>query len=219
MRNTPITIFLFAILLLGCRHKSPRRTKHSPIDLNVTKEIPSHHIDGRPVFWYRYIKDVAGKLDLGYLENGFDSLQLRLWCKCSELSAPRIIELKFQKQVSTATVYEWYSTGDDYLDKKIHLPTMHPAWPKSGWNAVLDSLRFFRISELPDMESVPSMQMIALYGQTFALEVSSATTYKFVVYNNLFTYIKRKEYPASNFARFVRFIHREFRLSCDEVEN
>lgn len=76
-----VVFFTIFELLLACKHQnrygSITNDKHSIAD-TLVKDIPLDK-KGRPRSYYRNKGGVENKLGLQSLENGFDSLQIRIW--------------------------------------------------------------------------------------------------------------------------------------------
>lgn len=113
----------------------------------LIRDIPEWYSTSN--FSQRMVKKLHTLLKLESLQNGFDSLQIRIWIDCGDkISSLIVLERKG---------YQWnavFYSFDIYYDEKLgfeirNLNTDNRS-PKSGWDSFFENLMKIDIIDLPD---------------------------------------------------------------------
>jgi hypothetical protein len=147
----------------------------------VIKEIPLDR-KGRPSMLYESIKLIAFKMNLDTLENGFDSLQIRLWYGYAKTDSGQLVVLKRLNHKWTAElfllVYHLSEKGNAFKSITQNSTLREP---KSGWRSFIKNLLALGIMTLPDMRKISNYPDIA-DGNSISVEVANINKYRFFKY-------------------------------------
>src|SRR5437762_516793 len=106
------------------------------------KEIPCY-ASGKKDIFYTAIRKFEKIANLDTLENGFDSLQIRIWYNYAKTrSGKKIFSIKRQNKNWTGTLYT------DFTD------SIKNVIPKSGWSSFMKKLFSDDIMTLPNMDEI-----------------------------------------------------------------
>jgi hypothetical protein len=151
------------------------------------RDIP-YHSDGTERGSYstkqRFIKKIGGD----NLENGFDSMQIRIWTYYKDIDSLNLYVIKNTSGNWSATVYEaHYNYSFERNEESIILKDSEGVskTPKSGWKDFLQSLFELEIARLPDATKVRGTEGIT-DGNTFFIEVATNNSYRFYEYPDPF---------------------------------
>lgn len=147
----------------------------------VIQEIPRDS-RGRPSLSYLSDVESARNLKLDTLQNGFDSLQIRIWYGYARNDSGQLVILKRTNDRWSAElfnlVYNLNKKGDSLIS--IDKTVVHRE-PRSGWRFFAGKLFRSGIMTLPDMRSISNYPDIA-DGNGVSVEVSTKDKYRYYVY-------------------------------------
>lgn len=157
-------------------------------------------------------RDFLGGMDT--LENGYDSLQIRLWYESD--SSRKIVVIKKNRQwVAECYTYHINTENPDsiYVDKLEMIRSL----PKMSWPKLMDSLINLNVLTLPDQENVPGL---AIYynNSTVNVEVATRTKYRFYSYAAPVKLAKNFE-EARSLIQIMKLIRDEFGFDTDILKN
>jgi hypothetical protein len=174
----------------------------------VIKEIPKDR-NGNPRSYYRNKPQVEKLLGLSSIENGFDSLQIRLWYgyafnDSSQLAVLTNSKGKWSGQFFTL-VYHLSELGDSIksITQKAEFRE-----PKSGWTELKQKLLQLKVLSLPDYHTIPEYDQVA-DGDAVIVEVSSKKVYRIYSYQEPRMF-QNKFWQAANMERILELIEKEF---------
>jgi len=157
-------------------------------------ELPDTSMSHKPDIMYEVKKKAADELMLNKLENGSDSLELRLWARVEVLSGGQvfvikkisnqwiglhyfyhiksgIIPLNYHELTKWATDF----TVDTFCVKKIK--------PVTGWKTFFVAVEKENIYKLPSQSDIKGWKNTVTDGITYSIEYATKDKYKFYSYN------------------------------------
>ena len=221
MKNGLIILFT-SLIFTSCYNtllplRIPTSTPKIPDNL-INKEIPRYPND-RIFKYYKFTKQKQKQLDLSVPENGFDSLQIRLWFTYPEnlYQFGELLELSFKPgQVPFAKYYKldiFFNPTREYEVINFHKDSVIKE-PKSGWVELSNKIDSLRIIELPTISDLKEFQDSTMLDDLFnntsltvVAEVSTDSSYRYFEYNNFDKYQEIKE--VNNMYTFIKYIRKD----------
>lgn len=164
-----------AILLIACRTSDRRpenqrlcKTGNFEKDIPIIREKVSSLYEG--TIWTRNFLQ-----GLDTLENGFDSLQVRLWY---EADAGRSIIVIKKATEWRAELYNYDINNSNPDSLFISTFTMRRSSQKMGWKKFTDSLFQLGVLALPDEQNIPGYP-VSYNSNTVNIEVGTRCKYRF----------------------------------------
>ena len=143
----------------------------SQVDNSFYKEIP-HYKSGEIISYYSTIKKYENMFKLDTIENGFDSLQIRVWYHYPKFRTPKnVFILKKQNNTWTTMLYS--------LDKDSLIIIN----PKSNLNMVIHSILKNKIMTLPNMDDIKGLEDGYVDGESYTIEISDKNHYRLYHYH------------------------------------
>jgi hypothetical protein len=180
----------------------------------IKKEIPTYK-DGRSkggtAYLFKVLRRDASELGLDFIENGFDSIQVRIWLGHSMAVKRNVIVLK---QVNG----QWfgqlvtYSYGHDDKNGKefISNKEIKEANPKSGWTNLIKTLMDLQIPTLPNGQDINGYNSCGGEdGIDYFFEIASPKEYRFYYYCNPDENINQF-WQVKNVVEFSNLLEKEF---------
>ena len=173
-------------------------------DTSVTfkKEIPTYKDGpryGDTSFLFTAIRQDASQLGLDIIEDGFDSLQIRVWLGHSLAIKRNVVILKkvdkhWQGQLVTFSYEEDEKTRKTFISRK----EIKKMSPKSGWKGFLKKISDLQILTLPHGPDIKGYNSCgAADGIDYFFEIASSNRYRFYYYCN----------PDENLSQFWQVKH------------
>jgi len=191
MRSAIPYILLFTLLAIetSCRnnHISTGSPKSGPSkkierEIAVYKEGPSR---GDTDYLFTEIRKEAFDLELEPIEDGFDSLQLRIWLGHSLAVKRNVVVLKNTNKQWTAQLIT-YSHGHSEKGKTfISNKDVKAVTPKSGWANFIQRLFDLQILVLPNGQDIQGYRSCGgTDGIDYVFESATRSKYRFYYYCN-----------------------------------
>jgi hypothetical protein len=164
MKALSLLVVFPSIIVIGsyCQQNGDNRYSKATISDTsaVILSIP-HDRNGKVVGYYDDKRKVETKLGLTNLENGFDSIEIRIWYGYAHLDTAQLLILRnngteWKGEVSSI-IYTYYDEKNDSMNLKMISNSVEP---KQGWQKFIKELYGFNILNLPDMNQIsnyPSM--------------------------------------------------------------
>ena len=148
------------------------------------KDIPLEK-DGHIDYFFKYISQDSKDLGLGFIENGYDSLQVRIWLGHSLAVNKNIIILKknngkWSGQLITYSYGHDEKNGKEFLNKKY----IKEITPKSGWEYLTKKMMEFKILTLPNSNDILGYNDCGNDGIAYFFEIATLQKYRFYYYCN-----------------------------------
>ena len=138
----------------------------SQVDNSFYKEIP-HYKSGEIISYYSTIKKYENIFKLDTIENGFDSLQIRIWYHYPKFRTPKhVFILKKQNNTWTTMLYSF---------DKDSLMIINP---KSNLNKVIHNILKNKIMTLPNMDDIKGLEDGYADGESYTIEISDKNHYR-----------------------------------------
>jgi hypothetical protein len=150
-------------------------------------------------------------LNLPSIENGFDSIQIKIYFGCA-LGVDFLVTLSNSNRKWTAELskpeYDNSSGGEiRRASRKIIY-----ADPKSGWKSLIRELFELKILTLPDDDDIPNLEkQYPSDGCGVAVEIATKKVYRIYNYENPYMYIKEHLEP-QKIMRIIGLLANEFDL-------
>ncbi len=204
--NLLVLIFLFTI---SCNE--PGLLSHPDKKLFI-KEIPLY-TNGQPVISYDLTKGFSQKLNPSTIENGTDSLRIRIWYDFSLIGNKKMIDIVCTTATCSAKLYQWvgYMTFDS--SKKIIVEDIKTSQliPKTNWNNILNNIKQLKILELPTMDSIPDLRDSWADGHNVSFEIGTKDKYRFYCYHMAEKFADRF-WQAANVDKFLDILEVELNV-------
>lgn len=190
------------LIISGCYGQS-RQVKSE-----INKEIPIWN-DGEVDLFYKLTKQKGEQLKLKDLEEGFDSLQIRIWFDYSLIDFRELYIFNYQETKWEGAYYfmrtDWDSSK---LTERITESKRKIITPKSGWKDFTNKLFEFKITTLPNMADIEGLEDGWTDGTTYNVEIGTKNHYRFYSYHvpSEFTQF----WQARNMVEVLKLIKEEF---------
>ncbi|MEZ5148415.1 MAG: hypothetical protein R2759_15450 [Bacteroidales bacterium] len=150
---------------------------------SIRKEIPTRS-DGEPDLFYQLTKQKESQLILDNLEEGYDSLQIRIWYDYSLTDFRELVIFKYQNDIWEGKHYK-YRVDWDFFNRKVTVleKEFSEITPKSGWEIFTSYLFEKRIIELPDMREIEGLEDDIKDGVSYSVEIGTKNSYRFYNYH------------------------------------
>jgi len=224
MKNGLIILFT-SLILTSCYNtllplRIPTSSPKIPDNL-ISKEIPRYP-NNRIFKYYKFTKQKQKQLDLSVPENGFDSLQIRLWFTYPEnlYQFGELLELNFiPGQEPFVKYYKldiFFNPTREYEVINFHKDTIIKE-PKNGWVELSNKIESLKITELPTISDLKEFQDSVMLDDLFnntsltvVTEVSTDSSYRYFEYNNFDKYQEIKE--VNNMYTFIKYIREDLSM-------
>jgi hypothetical protein len=174
------------------------------IDTNFTKDIP-YYKSGRPTPYFYAIREKEKYLNLDTIENGYDSLQIRIWYNYPKSGVGyQILSLKRQNSIWTATLY---TRARGYTSSK---GTNLQVNPISDWNIFMKKLYSYNIMSLPDLYKIKGYRGFAIDGWSYYIEISDKHHYRLYSYHHPESFYKQRFKDVRKMMKILKLIRKEF---------
>ena len=199
------TIILYATFFTSCLGQTNSDTT------KFTKEIPTWR-NGEPDLFYKLTQQKVKQLNIDSLQNGYDSLQIRIWYDYSLINLRKLLILKRTNSIWTATAnsmtVEWNAFN---LTETVKTQKIKTLTPKNGWNNFLSKIFGLQVQTLPNMNDIPGLSDGWTDGVSFNVEVATKKSYRFYGYH-LPDKFQDKYWQAKNMVDILKLIETEFGL-------
>ncbi|HLK28670.1 MAG TPA: hypothetical protein VKT28_08815 [Puia sp.] len=191
----------------GCEGQIQQCQKKMTSD-SVNKEVPVSK-SGKPYSYYQNKSKVESALGLKTLENGFDSLQIRIWYSYAFSDSFQLVIIKRTENewmcnlLSGKYNFETESNQIKSIEKTIHSKT-----PISGWNNFVVKLIKLNITTLPDENRISNYPEFA-DGDNIVVEISTKNNYRIYSYTEP-EKTQNEIQEAKNLEAILFLIEREF---------
>jgi hypothetical protein len=172
----------------------------------VKKDIPTRK---QSQSYRQLAQQIESKLGLYSIENGFDSLEIRVWLGYAGSNNEQLLIIKKDTDRWTANLSHLtfiYSDKGDSI-QAISKTSVEKS-PKSGWYQLLDSLNKLEIVTLRDMADIPNYET-ATDGSTITVEIAAKRQYRIYSYQNPY-YMQSEFNDAKKIEQVIQFLEREF---------
>ena len=171
----------------------------SQVDNSFYKEIP-HYKSGEIISYYSTIKKYENMFKLDTIENGFDSLQIRVWYHYPKFRTPKnVFILKKQNNTWTTMLYS--------LDKDSLIIIN----PKSNLNKVIHNILKNKIMTLPNMDDIKGLEDGYADGESYTIEISDKNHYRLYHYH-VPEIFERKFKDVKRLMNTLKIIRAEFNI-------
>ena len=180
----------------------------------IEKEIPTSK-DGVKDLFYTLTKQKSRQLGIQNMENGYDSLQIRIWYNYPLTNLRELVVLKYTNKKWWGVYYrmnvEWDSSNMTEtivnFDKKF-------IFPKNGWENLISKLFQKEITELPDMKTIDGVKDYWTDGTTYNIEIGTEKKYRFYSYHLPNKFLEFSQ--ARNMVDILGLIETEFNVTQKE---
>lgn len=156
-----------------------------------------------------WMRDEEKGYGLDSLNNGFDSIQIKIWYGCV-LYHERLIVLSLVSNKWRAELCQRQFSGkypDFSMSRKVN-----NVKPKSGWDSVITGLFNLKILTLPDLDKIDGfVEESVTDGCYVSIEIATKKIYREYGYSNPDLYV-RQHWQAKNIVDIARFLNTEFRI-------
>lgn len=195
-------IILVSFGLVCCKDKVQKNQNQ-----RFTYDVPSDGMGKGSLF--ESIKLIRDSLKLDTLENGYDSLQIRIWLGYSFTYKQQLIILKNHKGNWNAYYFEikphYYERTDSLISFEKYVAKKNP---KMLWQDFIKTLYSYKILTLPDYSRIKGYKAPALHGNGIVIEVSDMHSYR--LYSYPLPKLAQEFSEAKNIENILNLLTQEF---------
>jgi hypothetical protein len=195
---------LCVIALASCQgqEKSNRQEIETNDKQSVSEDIRTDTAD----IWnsFHEVRQLASQLNLGLVEDGFDSLQIRVWFDYSMAKKRHLIIIQRKNNRWSGYLYDMNVRAVDTLNYHVLVDySKKDIEPLSGWENLISNLNLLKIQELSDTSQSGTD------GTTYCVEILTSNKY---TYYNFWEpeYTKDIKWASANMVRIRALLEREF---------
>ncbi len=199
----------FLLIVYSCTQTGKPSSSEKTDSQLIDTTIPKNKYD-KESFPSKMIKRDIKKAGLLSLDNGYDSIFIRLWYTYG--STKQVVELRKTLGKWNA---EFHSMELGIVDSKISITntaSIH-GYPKSNWNVFTDKLFSFDILNLPDDSELYNYNVDA-DGNFVVVEIASKNKYRIYSYSVPYVHLEFPE--AVKMENIMKLIEEEFGVLRDE---
>lgn len=173
------------VFLLFCATDEKNKIKfnntHKKEIDTVIKDIPKDK-KGRPRSYYKNKMFVENKIGLETLENGFDSIQIRIWYGYAFKDSSQLIIIKKTQGKWFGIFYTLKYNYNEKRDSIIGIEnSLISKKPKSSWEIFINNFLAIGILDLPDYKEIPNYYQGA-DGDAIIVEIGTQNKYRIFSY-------------------------------------
>lgn len=200
-------LILFSFTFGFCnRSRSPKVGSPKNSQDTLIKEVPR---DIGTDFFLAKEAEIKSVVNIDYLQNGLDSLQVRIWYP--ERKINRIISLKYSSRQWTGYLYTFEKKYNERTrDYVFDSATSTVISPSSGWHNFVERLFGLRITTLPDMKEIAGNAGAGADGDTYVIEIATHKRYRLYRYNNPSDNTVYKE--VKYMTQIIELLNKEFNI-------
>ena len=208
MKNYVVSLlFLFVI---ACKNDNTSQRS----EIKFVKEIPKDN-KGREML-FQSVRFSEKLMNLNQIENGFDSMEIRLWFYYERKDTGQLIVIKNENKKWNCIYYNFI---DIYSDSTTSLTSIKAdkieLHPKDSWQFVVDSLFSYNILTLPHFTKVPGYANLTPNDANYvSIELATKTYYRLYGYPAPASVLDKKE--GVEMERIINFIKKEFSITLIE---
>ena len=205
-----IKIFiLLSCIFCSCKTQ-PKNQVTEKSSETVVIDIP-HDLKGRPLWYYQKKGKMEKMVGLSSLENGFDSLQIRIWYGVALRDKLQLLLLKKSNAKWSAELDSLVLYYDKNHDSLVSV-TKHTEikQPLSGWEKFIDSLYKSGILVLPDANAIKDYEYCQ-DGDGVTVEIAMQRKYRIYNYPCFNSQIGISE--AKKVELIIQLLEKEFSFS------
>jgi hypothetical protein len=207
-----LLIICSGFMLAFCNNKNPKedRLGGKALSIDTIKKEISMLRDGGLSPYYYETRKVSSAIGLNSIEEGFDSLQIRIWYP--SLINTKVVTISKLEGGWEAFVYNYRYDVQNGVDTIVGNPRKILT-PISGWSKFINDLLELGVTTLPDFQKIPGYGGFGADGITFSIEVADTDKYRFYSYHQPLD--KQKFDEAKKLVQIITLLNREFGLSTD----
>jgi hypothetical protein len=207
-------IFIILIALPACHSSSnePDKNLDKPDStFKVVKDIPVDK-NGKYLYFYELNNIYEKNLALASIENGFDSLEIRISYGVALLYEGQTIILRKNNSGWTGKLYYVKYNGYRMHDSLFSLTSKEKdVTPKSGWNNLMNKLYSSNIMTLKDASEIENYSGSCNDGDGVLIEIATKNNYRIYQYPCLSLVLKDQDiWQAKNIEKILETLEDEF---------
>ena len=206
----PMLVTVF-ITVNSCLDSHPKKIAPETVRMAVIKKIPKDRY-GRNYPYYNMVQEFTNDASLNSLNDGFDSLFLRIWY--AYRSTLQVIDLK--KDV-TKWEGEYHSMEIDLINDTFHALNIKTEQirPKSGWNRFTNNLFSLNILNMPNQSEISAYQGGDADGISITVEIANKNSYRIYSYTDPIVHLEFPE--AKQVENIMELIEKELGVKRHEI--
>ena len=173
-----LTLILF-VFTFSCTTNSPANEKSLGQRIDTVKIYLEKNQRGIVAPLYNTIKRTEILLGLTSLEQGSDSMELRIWRHRIMNSGHSVLILNYENKKWNAKEYLYSLTIDTIGDEKLAFKEANVIEPRNGWSPVLRNISNLGLEKLSDTIPAPSNIGLMDEGIVYGIEISTKNIYIF----------------------------------------
>jgi hypothetical protein len=183
IRNNIIFTICIAILACNAENRGQAVTQKpvNPDTVQVTRTMYDDSL-GITDSYYASIRQQERWLGLDRLDNGYDSMQIRIWGTHARIPGMRLLILKCASGKWEGDLLVIESNPDTSSGKQAIIKEQKSITPKSGWNSLIEKLSALQITSLPHMLELPGLTSDFVDGPEYGVEIAVRNAYRFYWY-------------------------------------
>lgn len=205
----PILLNIF-ILINSCKDSNQKKISEKTVGQGVIKKIPKDRY-GRNYPYYNMVQEFTKDADLNSLNDGFDSMFIRIWY--AYRSTLQVIDLK---KDAIKWEGEYHSMEIDLIKdtfQAVNIKTQQ-IHPKSGWDSFTKNLFSLNILNMPHQSELSGYGGGDADGTSITVEVATKKSYRIYSYTDPMVHL---EFPqAATMEKIMELIEDELDVKRNE---
>ena len=156
-------------------------------------------------------------LNLDVLENGYDSLQIRIWITKSREDSFKVVVLRKKHTEWEGILYNCKQFLNLTRDTLInYAKDSILIVPVSGWNYFINGLKVNNIMTMPDFRTIKDYPIQSIGGSNFIVEISTKKIYRLYMFDSP-TRNKNSFKEAKNMVKIMSILSRELKIQFEDL--
>lgn len=208
-------LFYCNILLSSCNSDAISDNIEANVADTIKKDIPVDK-HGNPALYYKYKKRNDSLADLETLENGYDSLQIRIHYSNAFKNSEQVIVLRKNKSKWEGQLFDLVYNFSHNYDSLLSISKKQiDIEPKSGWDNFIKELYDLNILSLRDESEIKDYESYT-DGYSTIVEIASQKQYRIYCYES-FNSQPESIWQAKNVELIMKLLETEFNYKRIEL--
>ena len=206
----PILVTVF-ITVNSCLDSPKKKLAPETVGQRVIKKIPKDRY-GRNYPYYNMAQEYTKDVGLNPLNDGFDSIFLRIWYPYR--SNVQVIDIK---KIVEKWDAEYHSMEIDLINDKLHAVNIktQQIHPESGWNSFTSNLFSLNILNMPHQSELSGYESGDADGTSITVEIATRKSYRIYSYTNPNVHLEFPE--AKQVENIMELIENELGVKRHEI--
>jgi hypothetical protein len=220
-KNSPLIFLLFISVIYSCGYKKnyvEDFNNKRPPEMDFFRDVPNNK-SGKPIIFSRFKNQYEKKFNLYSLDNGFDSIEIRIWCNLivRPPGKQNLIIFKNSKRIWTGSIIQYegiYNPNDHFsIDsfKSFHVRNMRF---QNDFSSFINCIFSYDLLSLPDYNMLTGYPSSTSPG-IVNIEIATKKLYRVYSYEEPFD--AKANFPeAEKLIKILSLVEGKFNLTLFE---